>query len=216
MKLKEAQDAFEQLQEAQEEAIALLEDVGEEVQDETVLDELSDAINTAQQAIDAGFSVEEKATYQDITNAINESSEAVKASNEEYLEAKAAEEAAAAEAAAKSSSSSTSSSSSSSSQDSIWYVSYIPYTQADLDAGYLCEWQTNYFLAHNWSENGKKIASMPTYVVVNGITYKYVSSIKIAKDTLWADYRDFVYENDGIGFQTCSGNLHLITHYEPV
>lgn len=224
--LKEAQDAFDQLQQVQEEAIALLEEVGEEVQDETVLDELSDVINTAQQSIDVGFFAEEVATYQDIIIAINESSEAVAASNEEYLEAKAAEEAAAAkaaaEAAAKSSSSNTSSSSgsgsssSSSAQSSTWYVSYVSYTQSYLDAGYVCEWKTNYFIAHNWSSGGIKIASIPSYVVVNGITYKYVSSIKVTRDTTWGQVRDFVYENDGIGFQTCSGSLYLITHYEPV
>ena len=90
------------------------------------------------------------------------------------------------------------------------------YSQSNLDAGYVCEWKSGYYVAHNWSSGGIKIASKPAYVVVNGITYKYISSKLVSRSTTWSQVVDYVRANNGIGFQTCSRNLYLINHYEPV
>ena len=53
--------------------------------------------------------------------------------------------------------------------------------------------------------------------MVDGRTYRYVSSMVVPRDTEWSEVSGFAYANGGIGFQTCdpSGG-YLITHYEPV
>lgn len=47
-------------------------------------------------------------------------------------------------------------------------------------------------------------------------SYRYVSSINVARDTTWGEVSGFALANGGIAFQTCSGDTYLITHYEPV
>lgn len=98
-----------------------------------------------------------------------------------------------------------------------WTVSYVPsYGTAAAPAdGSVGEWQTGYYIAHDWSANGRRIASKPAHVIVNGQVYHYVSSMVVPPDTSWASVTDFVYANGGIGFQTCYGENRLITHYEP-
>lgn len=82
--------------------------------------------------------------------------------------------------------------------------------------GALTQWADNYFVAHNWSANGKRIASRPAHVIINGTTYHYVSEIVVSRDTYFDDtIKAFCYANNGIAFQTCYGANYLITHYEP-
>ena len=98
-----------------------------------------------------------------------------------------------------------------------WTVSYVPsYGTATAPAdGSVGEWQPGYYIAHDWSANGSRIASKPAHVIVNGQVYHYVSSMVVPPDTAWASVSGFVYANGGIGFQTCVGSQRLITHYEP-
>lgn len=99
-----------------------------------------------------------------------------------------------------------------------WTPSYYnAYGTAEADAnGALTQWADNYFVAHNWSANGKRILSRPAHVVINGTTYHYVSEKVITRDTLFDDtIKAFCYANNGIAFQTRYGANYLITHYEP-
>lgn len=81
--------------------------------------------------------------------------------------------------------------------------------------GSVGEWQSGYYIAHDWSSAGQQIASKPAHVTVNGQIYHYVSSMVVPADTTWDSVAGFVYANGGIGFQTCVGDQRLITHYEP-
>ena len=103
--------------------------------------------------------------------------------------------------------------------DGTWYVSYRGTddpTTANAD-GSLSVWKDGYYIAHQWSSNGQMIKSKPSTVVVNGRTYRYVSSITVPLGTQWSEISGFVYANGGIGFQTCVGGGNaLITHYEPM
>lgn len=99
-----------------------------------------------------------------------------------------------------------------------WTPSYYnAYGTAEADAnGALTQWADNYFIAHDWSANGKRIASRPAHVVINGTTYHYVSEKVVSRDTYFDDtIKAFCYANNGIAFQTCYGANYLITHYEP-
>lgn len=98
-----------------------------------------------------------------------------------------------------------------------WQPSYYnAYGTAEADAnGALTQWADNYFVAHNWSANGKRIASRPAHVIINGTTYHYVSEMVVSRDTYFDDVEAFCYANNGIAFQTCYGANYLITHYEP-
>lgn len=152
-----------------------------------------------------------------VSQQVNEAKEAARKAEEE-----AARAAAASASAGRSSSGTTSSASGSSSGEtssaSTWYVSYTYFyggDEANAD-GTLAEWKDGYFVAHNWSYSGIMIASKPTYVIVDGVTYRYVSSITVARGTTWGEVSGFVLANGGIGFQTCQGSGYLITHYEPV
>lgn len=98
-----------------------------------------------------------------------------------------------------------------------WQPSYFNAygTAAADDSGALTQWADNYFIAHDWSANGKRIASRPAHVVINGTTYHYVSEMVVSRDTYFNDTKAFCYANNGIAFQTCYGANYLITHYEP-
>lgn len=98
-----------------------------------------------------------------------------------------------------------------------WQPSYFnAYGTAEADAnGALTQWADNYFIAHDWSANGKRIASHPAHVIINGTTYHYVSEMVVSRDTYLDDVEAFCYANNGIAFQTCYGANYLITHYEP-
>ena len=98
-----------------------------------------------------------------------------------------------------------------------WSPSYFNAygTDAADPSGALTQWADNYFIAHDWSANGKRIASRPAHVVINGTTYHYVSEMVVSRDTYFDDTKAFCYANNGIAFQTCYGANYLITHYEP-
>lgn len=99
-----------------------------------------------------------------------------------------------------------------------WYVSYTNFyggDSANAD-GTLAEWRDGYYVAHNWSSNGKAIASRPQTVVVNGKTYAYKGEEVVSRGTTWNQVEGFVHNNNGIGFQTCVSGGYLVTHYEPV
>ena len=98
-----------------------------------------------------------------------------------------------------------------------WTPSYFNAygTEAADPSGALTQWADNYFVAHNWSANGKRIASRPAHVIINGTTYHYVSEIVVSQGTYLDDVAAFCYANNGIAFQTCYGANYLITHYEP-
>lgn len=98
-----------------------------------------------------------------------------------------------------------------------WQPSYFNAygTEAADPSGALTQWADNYFVAHNWSANGKRIASRPAHVIINGTTYHYVSEMVVSRDTYLDDIEAFCYANNGIAFQTCYGANYLITHYEP-
>lgn len=102
----------------------------------------------------------------------------------------------------------------------VWKVEYHRnFFQKDAEEdGSVSEWMEGLFIAHNWSENGKKIESMPELVEVDGKTYQLESS-QIRK--LYTEFTrrdlDWMRKNDGIAFQTCQPNERiLLTHYEPV
>lgn len=99
----------------------------------------------------------------------------------------------------------------------IWYVDYetdFSAKEADPDGGVI-QWKPGYFIAHDWSENGRRIRDKILYVVVDRILYHYVSSKVCPKTTEWEDLESFVAAKEGIGFQTCYGDQLLVTHYEP-
>lgn len=112
--------------------------------------------------------------------------------------------------------------------EDVWYVAYYDaWGASESDAnGAVTQWDYAYFTAHRWSRQGKKIASMPQYVVVDNVLYEYVSH-------WYSDYADAssydwdvilkARANGGIVFQTCTTSSEsdcetgiLIVHYEPV
>lgn len=101
--------------------------------------------------------------------------------------------------------------------DGSWNVDYrddygAPTGAAD---GACTQWADGYYVAHDWSEAGEKIASRPGTVVVDGQRYAYVSSEVVPRDTTYEEVYAFTHANGGIGFQTCYGDGYLVTHYEP-
>nr|WP_303181845.1 FIVAR domain-containing protein [Lachnoclostridium phocaeense] len=102
--------------------------------------------------------------------------------------------------------------------DGTWYVDYSNayYTGSAAADGSVTQWADGYYIAHSWSSGGQAIASRPGTVVVNGRTYRYVSSMVVPEGTTWDSVSGFVHANGGIGFQTCVDGGYLITHYEPV
>lgn len=68
--------------------------------------------------------------------------------------------------------------------------------------------------------NGQTIASRPTYVVVDGVTYRYVSELLRPIGSSYSDIQSWATANGGIAFQTCDYStgqkMALIIHYEPV
>lgn len=107
-------------------------------------------------------------------------------------------------------------------KNSIWKPVY----RRDIDSliadpnGAMTEWKENFFVAHSWSRNGKMIASMPRYVFIKERTYQFISyRVVLPKDQFWELHESYVYQNNGVGFQTClsdgTGRIY-VTHYEPV
>lgn len=99
--------------------------------------------------------------------------------------------------------------------DGTWYVDYsVDYHSYSFGDG-VTEWEDGYYVAHNNTSSGQNIASQPGTVVVDGVSYRYVSSMVVPEGTNWQDVEGFVHANGGIGFQTCTDGGYLITHYEP-
>lgn len=82
--------------------------------------------------------------------------------------------------------------------------------------GAVTQWADGYYIAHDWSANGKMIASRPATVNVDGMAYRYVDSMVVPIGTTWEQVSGWVRRNGGIGFQTCTAGGYLITHYEPI
>lgn len=105
-------------------------------------------------------------------------------------------------------------------ENGVWYIDYYnDYYQPAADPnGRLTQWYDNYFIAHDWSINGQRILSTPPFVVVNGVTYKYIDCKAFSRQCSFpADIKPFAFRNGGIAFQTCYGPTQvLVTHYEPV
>lgn len=102
-------------------------------------------------------------------------------------------------------------------EDTWTLVYYNAYgTDAADNSGALTQWADNYFIAHDWSANGHRIASKPAHVIVNGQTYHYVDyRILPARGSIDA-YFGWVKSNNGVGFQTCYGTTQIfVSHYEP-
>lgn len=176
----------------------------------------ADVRDALKSAIDAASA--EGMGYEDMETALSSLNDAASKVAQQEEDARAAAAEAAAASAAPAPESSSSGSSGGASASDTWYVSYTYFyggDEANAD-GTLAEWKDGYFIAHSWSYSGGMIASKPTYVVVDGMTYRYVSSINVSRDTMWSEVSGFALANGGIAFQTCSGNTYLITHYEPV
>ena len=172
------------------------------VADEGTRDALSATIDAAQALVDGDSA--DLGALQEQQAALEEARDSVTCSVDEYEREQAAREA---EARAASVSAST------------WYVSYYnAYGTAEAAAdGSVTQWADGYFIAHVWSSNGQRILSKPACVVVDGRTYRYVSSMEVSRDTKWKSVEPYVHANGGIGFQTCiNGGGYFISHYEPV
>ena len=105
-----------------------------------------------------------------------------------------------------------------SSNGSVWSFNYYnDFGAAYADAnGAMTQWKDGYYIAHDWSYNGKMIASKPKVVNVDGMLYRYIDSTIVSRDSTWGQISWWVYRNNGIGFQTCCSGGYLITHYEPI
>lgn len=207
------------------------ETIGEEVTNKELINQLSDLISQAETLINEETDISKVQEAQ--TNLKNKVDE-IKKDHDAYVEQKkkeaeeaakkAAEEKAkkeAAEAAKKAQATQnaqqTQETQTNNTTQNIWYVSYVnSYHTAEAPAdGSVGLWESGYYIAHDWSANGRKIKSCVPYVNVDGVTYKYVSSQYVSRDTYWSDVEAFVHANGGIGFQTCAGNTYFISHYEP-
>lgn len=98
----------------------------------------------------------------------------------------------------------------------IWYVG--PYgvdfgaTEAPAD-GSVSLWRDNFYVCHSWAPGGKRIASKPDYVVVDGVEWEYDDAILVTRDTdpYWAI--DWGAAAGGPVFQTCSGPYYMLVRY---
>lgn len=230
---KESEDAQAALNQAISDAQTLLDDTEGKVDDNSVRDTLSSSIESAQAVADVTHS--DPSTYEDAQSSLETAVEAVKTANSEWQAEQNRIAAASSSTSSSSSSSSTkaastgsssssttstsSSSSSTSTSSDTWVVSYRA-TDNDSranDDGSVSEWRDGYFIAHNWSYGGKMIASKPSHVVVDGVSYHYVSSQVVSRQgTDVSAALSYARANGGIGFQTCigDGTYVLITHYE--
>lgn len=183
------------------------------VTDDGTRDELSAAIDAAQALVDEGS--DDLDALKQRTDDLQAACDAVDSSVSAWQQAQAAR---AARAASSSGGGSSSSGGGGAAADT-WYVNYYnAYGTAEAAAdGSVTQWADGYFVAHVWSSNGQRILSRPTYVVVNGRTYRYVSSMEVSRDTTWQAVEPYVHAGGGIGFQTCvNGGGYFISHYEPV
>lgn len=101
-----------------------------------------------------------------------------------------------------------------------WYVEYYNdyWTESAAADGSVTQWADRYFVAHSWSANGKRIASKPRYIVIDGVKYQYIDCRIMSNQVKYhRDIEPFAVRNNEIGFQTCYGKDQiLVTHYERV
>ena len=78
------------------------------------------------------------------------------------------------------------------------------------------------YIAHGWSYNGHMILSKPAHVIIDGISYHYVSCVYgYVGHGYMEDTYEYTSANNGIGFGTCTGVYDnvgqqvIFTHYEP-
>lgn len=201
------------LQTARDAAQKTLDSVGSQVSDASTIQALKDQIAAADaQLAIAPENASNRDDYLNLVQPVNDAVSKVDASHANWVEAqRRAAEAAARRAAATGGTARRNS-------DGTWYVSYTNFyggDSANAD-GTLAEWRDGYYVAHNWSSNGKAIASRPKTVVVNGKTYTYKGEQVVSRGTTWGQVEGYVHNNNGIGFQTCVSGGYLVTHYEPV
>ncbi|MBF0578240.1 hypothetical protein IM774_00220 [Erysipelotrichaceae bacterium RD49] len=102
--------------------------------------------------------------------------------------------------------------------DGIWHVSYIPYwgAAAAPDDGSIGLWADGWFIAHSGMLNGDTIASIPSYVEVDGQVYA-MTDTWISDDSVSTEEIARARANNGIVFQTCiTDTTNRLVHYEPV
>lgn len=208
-------NARDALSKAIEGAQSLFDSTDGKVSDNATRDALSKALADASGKAKAAG--QDPSVYSGAQDALKKATDAVTASNAAWK--KAQEEAAARAAAARAAAARTSSGgvSSGTYDGGTWNVSYRGLddpTTANAD-GSTAKWVDGYYVAHSWSEGGKRIASKPQHVVVDGKSYHYVSSEIISLDSDADSAISYAHQNGGIGFQTCVGNNNaILTHYE--
>ena len=108
--------------------------------------------------------------------------------------------------------------------DNCWHIGYNYVVDDGASSapadGSLSQWKPGYYIAHDWSANGKRIAALGSgsKVEINGIYYQYVSQMSVElASTRYYDVINFANANNGIAFQTCIGNgWAVIKHLEPI
>ena len=210
-----------------DEARLVYEQNNGKVSDASTVTALSDAIGSAEQTAALDVNVTAASIYQDATNSLSVACEKVESSHTDWQAAQEAAAAAAgrASAARYSSQSETqaavqSGGSVAQASDGTWYVTYANGQYVDSSGG-VTEYFDNYYVAHrSTGTNGQTIASRPTYVVVDGVTYRYVSELLRPIGSSYSDIQSWATANGGIAFQTCDYStgqkMALIIHYEPV
>ena len=211
-------NARDALSKAIEGAQSLLDSTDGKVSDNATRDALSKALADASGKAKAAG--QDPSVYSGSQDALKKATDAVTASNAAWKKAQeeaAARAAAARAAAARTRRTSSGGVSSGTYDGGTWNVSYRGLddpTTANAD-GSTAKWVDGYYVAHSWSEGGKRIASKPQHVVVDGKSYHYVSSEIISLDSDADSAISYAHQNGGIGFQTCVGNNNaILTHYE--
>lgn len=88
-------------------------------------------------------------------------------------------------------------------------------TDTAADDGSLTQWADGYYIAHDWSENGKAIASGRN-VVIDGREYALAGSQTVPPGTPYEDVEGWVHADGGIGMQTCTEGGYIVNRYVPV
>lgn len=225
--IRKATDARDSLLAARDDAQATYDSIAGQVSDQQVMDSLGGAIATADEALSVA---PEDSTAERYESAETQLADAVDAANKSHAAwQRAQEEAAAAErtaSAARYPSKSAAQSAAGSGgivqqdADGTWYVTYVQGNYVDATGG-VTEYFDNYFVAHrSTGTNGQTIASRPATVVVDGVTYRYVSEKILPIGSDYNDIKDWATANNGIAFQTCDYStgrqMALVLHYEPV
>lgn len=210
-----------------DEARLVYEQNNGKVSDASTVTALSDAIGSAEQTAALDVNVTAASIYQDATNSLSVACEKVESSHTDWQAAQESAAAAAGRASAARYSSQSEAQAAAKSggsvaqaSDGTWYVTYATGQYVDSSGG-VTEYFDNYYVAHrSTGTNGQTIASRPTYVVVDGVTYRYVSELLRPIGSSYSDIQSWATANGGIAFQTCDYStgqkMALIIHYKPV